>query len=760
MALETLPEHMRDPIFALVQLPIFSSLPTSLVSAEPDWAALRCKSVRPHDEKLPGGWDARLSPLQRLCLFSVLRKDAVPHLAAKLVREVLNLENDLPRTSLQERLLFAPPHIPVLLLPTARGPDPKKELSYLAKRAGASLPSYQIISLAGARENLQSFATNRVEDTMKKGGWVVLCDCDLCPAFLGELSRLLQGFDKDALHESFRCFLINSPQASLPDAVVLNCLKLTWAAPSGIRSQLLAAQMEGYGKAFGSEGMQEEDQKRNWLDQRPGSNPTKLRLRLDVGLSLAYAIIAERRRLFGTRVGFSEAGDELFMEEGLHLARMQMNYMYNELDTIKRDVLENAIRVHFGGGISEYFERRLLFMALGLSCYGDALPEGDSKPLQILKKFLRQCGDAKTPEEIVNETLKLPRHLEPEAFGLHPSLEIKSFSEEGERLLSSLSSLQEQSLEEEDLSLTSSWLASLQHFMPSPIDEFELSERFPSYEELPNGALAREVASLNRLLRKITSDLETLMLHVEGLCEPYEEIEMMCEAIYNKKVPQEWFKLSPSASPLSGYPWERWRDDLKERAEFFSSWVTVEVPNAIWLGAFASPKGYLTCLMQDFARRNGISPASVAMQHNILSATEWSEAVPDVTDGCYVRALTLEGAHWDLSWKSLKPGTGLQIYSSLPLVHFQPVKSRTRENPYQQQSGVQGFFDPPREKRQQLDSYSAQNLMTMYTAPIYQVPTRGSSSLIGSMELPSKGNKTNEVWALAGVAVLINRPID
>lgn len=63
-------------------------------------------------------------------------------------------------------------------------------------------------------------------------------------------------------------------------------------------------------------------------------------------------------------------------------------------------------------------------------------------------------------------------------------------------------------------------------------------------------------------------------------------------------VPKSWAKKAyPSMKPLSS-----WFDDLINRVEFFRN-ALIERPRIYWISAFFFPQGFLTSVLQIYARK-------------------------------------------------------------------------------------------------------------------------------------------------------------
>ncbi|CAE8636140.1 unnamed protein product [Polarella glacialis] len=184
-ALATLPPSDVAIFLALIQLPAFTGLTTAFVSAESEWKAWRSESIRPDKQKLPGNWESRIMPLQRLCLLAVLRPDGLPRAAAELVARELGCDRGQPPSvaGLDELLGQWPALAPVLFVLHEDCPDPVVELRQTAARFGIQ----RGLEVAGNNNNIQrgleavALASNQgprakrvLEEAKAKGGWAMI----------------------------------------------------------------------------------------------------------------------------------------------------------------------------------------------------------------------------------------------------------------------------------------------------------------------------------------------------------------------------------------------------------------------------------------------------------------------------------------------------------------------------------------------------------------------------------------------------------
>ncbi len=159
------------------------------------------------------------------------------------------------------------------------------------------------------------------------------------------------------------------------------------------------------------------------------------------------------------------------------------------------------------------------------------------------------------------------------------------------------------------------------------------------------------------------------------------ELEVMMDAIHQKKIPQAWLEVSyPSLKPLASYI-----DDLSERIGFFNHWIDNGVPKLFWLSGFFFTQSYLTGILQNFARKYRISIDLLEFEFEFghlltedpKKTEEHTERPPD---GCYVYGLFFEGCGWDPKDKKLVENRGKEIITPAPTILLLPTKDKSKES--------------------------------------------------------------------------------
>eukprot|EP00058_Branchiostoma_floridae_P021107 XP_002606597.1 hypothetical protein BRAFLDRAFT_120109 [Branchiostoma floridae] len=244
-------------------------------------------------------------------------------------------------------------------------------------------------------------------------------------------------------------------------------------------------------------------------------------------------------------------------------------------------------------------------------------------------------------------------------------------------------------------------------------------------DDLSNSALVtvlrQEIDRYNRLLAVVHSSLRSLTLAVKGEVVMSEHLEEAYNSFLVQRVPEKWQEAAyESCKPLGS-----WVKDLAQRTDFFSTWadlvisnmekkmgigrpvskpsalsldlgegeVTRDGPRSFWLSGFFFPQGFLTGVLQNHARKTGVSVDSLTFDFHVkTTGHDTEEALNDTKQGISVNnwafkqgqlppeagvlvfGLYLDGARWDPKSESLQDTVTSQQYSRLPEIHFDPVQ--------------------------------------------------------------------------------------
>ena len=92
---------------------------------------------------------------------------------------------------------------------------------------------------------------------------------------------------------------------------------------------------------------------------------------------------------------------------------------------------------------------------------------------------------------------------------------------------------------------------------------------------------------------------------------------------------------------------------------------------------FTYPTGFLTALLQTSARKNGVAIDTLSWDFPILT-TPPASITQHAKDGSYCWGLFLEGACWDFDSGCLADPTPMELFCSMPVIHFKPAEIKKK----------------------------------------------------------------------------------
>lgn len=146
-------------------------------------------------------------------------------------------------------------------------------------------------------------------------------------------------------------------------------------------------------------------------------------------------------------------------------------------------------------------------------------------------------------------------------------------------------------------------------------------------------------------------------------------LDLMYSAILKSSVPKIWQQVSyPSLKPLGS-----WIEDLKQRVSFMRVWAKTGHPKAYWLSGFFFPHGFITGILQTYARKHHKPIDLLQFQFNVLDVYEASAIAKVPQEGVYVYGLFMENATWSCTQRCLVESQLGEMNSQMPIIHFQPL---------------------------------------------------------------------------------------
>ena len=343
------------------------------------------------------------------------------------------------------------------------------------------------------------------------------------------------------------------PTDYFPVSVLQNGLKMTTEPPRGIKANLKSAYAE-----ISDEQINDSSKPGIWK-------------KLLFALSFFHATVQERRK-FGS-LGFNIKYE--FNTSDLDTSKKFLKKFLEENEDVPWDALIYLTgHINYGGRVTDEWDRNCLLSTLKKFYNPDILEE---------VYMFSESGKYYAPNEgnihVYRDYIDgLPFNDLPEIFGLHENANISYQTQESEKVLQTILSIQprestatgEKTGDELVIEFTETVLLSL----PEPLDpRLGSSELFVKveYDLIPSltTVLLHEIERFNNLLKKMKNSMIDLQKAIKGEIVMSQELDDMYSAILKFQVPLNWKKVSyPSLKPLSS-----WVSDLKERVSFMEEWL-------------------------------------------------------------------------------------------------------------------------------------------------------------------------------------------
>jgi hypothetical protein len=214
------------------------------------WAASPCPE-RGDNPPLPPEWDAKCDEPMRLALLRVLRPDRLLQGVTRFVASQLGPRFvEPPPADVRTLAAASTPSTPLVLVvaDAGSGVDPAADVAALAAAAAPGVPRLDVCALG---QGQTARAARLIADARRDGGWVLLLNAHLVPAWLQQLERLaFTGGGGDAVagassaapasspHPSFRLWLTTAPHPAFPTSLLSRGLRLVCEPPRGLRANL------------------------------------------------------------------------------------------------------------------------------------------------------------------------------------------------------------------------------------------------------------------------------------------------------------------------------------------------------------------------------------------------------------------------------------------------------------------------------------------------------------------------------------------
>jgi len=264
---------------------------------------------------------------------------------------------------------------------------------------------------------------------------------------------------------------------------------------------------------------------------------------------------------------------------------------------------------------------------------------------------------------------KLPLEDDPEVFGLHPNANITFQQKTVRELMETLLNVSPKVSEKGSGAVSSDEIVSkmAQEIESRLMDPLILKKQDPEKMESLDVFRAQEIDRFNKLHRVLKRTLVDLQKAIKGTVVMSLELERMYTSFLNKKVPDTWENAAyPSLKPLAA-----WVSDFVARLEFMKGWIESK-PDSYWISAFFFPQGFMTAVMQTYARRTHIAIDTLTFRTEVRKFHKNAiSIVPEI--GVNIHGVFVQGCRWDIERGILGESEKGVLFSEMPCIWFEPV---------------------------------------------------------------------------------------
>lgn len=388
------------------------------------------------------------------------------------------------------------------------------------------------------------------------------------------------------------------------------------------------------------------------------------------GLAMFHAVILERRK-FGP-IGWNIPYE--WMDSDFQVSQQQVKLYLQSQDQVPWITLLYLIApVNYGGRVTDDKDVRLI----------SAVLNGYFNPGMFDPKFrFANLDDYAIPTEGSLEDCrafvnKFPVDEDPRIFGLHPNALITAQSNQANRFLDTIVSIQPRissggagkKPEEIVLEMAEDFIKTI------PEGTKKKAAHTNTYKKTPGGGIisigvfhGQEYERTLLMISVIKKSLKMLGQAIKGIVLMSADMEGMYNAFLEQKVPGNWTKIAyPCLKPLNS-----WVDDFIERISFMVAWLTKGPPNSFWLSCFFFPQGFMTAALQLHARKTKI-PIDMLEFHPAPRTEVDPESLKGAPDsGVNIHGLFLQGCKWDFDRKCLQESEKGKLFIAMPIIQLAP----------------------------------------------------------------------------------------
>jgi len=588
----------------------------------------------------PKKFQDSLSNFQKILVLNVLRPEKLILMVKKYVSDALGASFTVsPAFDLKEAYEDTSSTTPIIFI-LSPGADPMNYLKKLAEEKEMDGPKFHPLSLGQGQGPV---AKEKILAGRRNGDWVCLQNCHLAASWMDELERLQEGQVESETHPDYRLWLTSMPTNKFPVPVLQSGIKITNEPPKGLKANIRGTLNDISDKEYESSPKPYEYKK------------------LLFALAFFHAVILERRK-FGA-IGWNIPYE--WMNSDFETSHKQLRlYLEDQSAEVPYQTLKVLVaEINYGGRVTDDKDVRLINSLLTKYFSPDVMIE-DYKFSPGGEYFAPQPG---TLEDAKNYVTGLPAEDDPEVFGLHRNANITFQQKNVREFLDTLLLVSPKTSDGGAAGVSNDDLVA------KMAEEIEKRlEGDIEYDKEEGGSMNvfrnQEIVRFNKLVRSMKRTLGDLQKAIKGLVVMSIELEDMYVCFLNKKVPENWTKVAY----LSLKPLASWVNDLVARFKFMKEWAK-EPQKSYWVPAFFFPQGFMTAVLQTYARKTKIPIDTLLFRTEVRKVKE-SEITEAPTDGVNIHGLFLDGCRWDANKGLLAESEKGQLFDEVPVIWLEPVQ--------------------------------------------------------------------------------------
>ncbi|XP_063775070.1 dynein axonemal heavy chain 14 isoform X3 [Pseudophryne corroboree] len=728
-------------------------------------------------------WET-LTSFQKLILIKVLRSECLTSAIQEFIVENMGAEYvGVSAINLKQALEESEAATPLIFI-LSSGTDPAGQLERLSLESRGSTLHLDMVSLGRGQGVKAEELINKAKRL--KGHWVFLQNCHLAASFMPRLREIVDGFEQQRtfMDPQFRLWLSSKSDQCFPVSILQKGFKMAVEPPRGLKGKLLQTFDSG-GVGLITEKIFEKEN--NGLPWKKllfslclfNAVVNERRKYGALGWTVPYEFTFSDLEVAVQMLGNLTDGRREIPWKAAHYLTGEVVYGGRVTDLWDRRCLLSIL--------DNFYSPTALQDGYSFSADNVYRPLSDNATLQDCRDYINSLPEADTPEIFGMHPNAERAYLRSQAqafldtvLSMQPRISAQHGTRSGEysqdqmvlELITGIlrklpASVERKAAPEEERSDETFTLSEL---FAEPAWEM-LLKTTKGYDPVLNSTLLtvlhQEIDRFDRLLSVMRSSLRALRQAVRGEIILNRELEEVYDSLVSLKVPQLWQRWSYESCKLLG----SWVDDLVQRLDFFATWsgrvvsrvqerygqqlgvrkpfthshpnssqassLNIAVPqlgepHSYWLPAFFFPQGFLTAVLQNYARMRYLSVDSLTFSHKVqpvetrdvdqnLSITDmaFTEQRPP-EEGILVFGLFLDNGRWNPETQALEE-CDLDRFYPLPQIHFIPQTIQA-DSAMNKSSDHQSVY--------------------MYECPLYMTPQRAGT-------LSSNGQSTNFVTAVS-----------